>query len=116
MPTRTLSAAELLVIASVITGQLDEYWTSHPSLAVQVWMEIGGRPQIDLTLHQAGTNDEERAAWMEHLAEALGTTVRQPSLGYAISTVRLDDWQGTGIDIYANARTRDPEKTLQEAS
>ncbi|MDA2810354.1 hypothetical protein O4J56_06855 [Nocardiopsis sp. RSe5-2] len=116
MPTRNLSTPELLVIASVITGQLDEHWTSHPSFAVQAWVEIGGHPQINLTLHRDGTTDEDRAAWLEHLAEALGTTVRHPSGPHTIASVHLDDWQGTGIAVDAAARTRDLEKTLQEAS
>lgn len=116
MPTRDLSTPELLVIASVITGQLDEHWTSHPSFAIQVWVDMIGRPQIDLTLHRDGTTDEERAAWLEHLAGALDITVQHPSGTHTVSSVHLDDWQGTGIDVQATARTRDPEKTLQEAS
>ncbi|MDA2804554.1 hypothetical protein [Nocardiopsis suaedae] len=116
MPTRDLSTPELLVIASVVTGQLDEHWTSHPSFAIRVWVDMLGRPQIDLTLHRDGTTNEERAAWLEHLAEVLGTTVQHPSGPHTASSVHLDDWHGTGIHICATARTRDPEKTLQEAS
>lgn len=115
MPTRTLTMPELMVIASVLTGKLDEYWTTHPAFYANVSVDVAGSPEIDLKLSQLSATPADNSTWLEQLADALGTTVSPPSI-YGLATVHVRDWEGTGIHVHACERVCEPEKLPQETS
>jgi hypothetical protein len=102
-----LSVPELAVIASVIIGQMDQRWSTHQAVRVDL-SHIRDRhtPLIHLDIDNYSTTPEERAAWLADLARSLGEPVPEPSQTTGIAGLYHRDWQGTGITVAAQATVR----------
>ncbi|OLT27161.1 hypothetical protein BJF83_18885 [Nocardiopsis sp. CNR-923] len=105
--TRLLSTPELLVIASVIVGQMDQKWAECPHMGVFTDHIRGSRtPLVKLHIDAQGTTALERAAWLADVARVVGEPTPAPWSG--IASIYHQNWQDTGITVSAAAHVATP--------
>ncbi|MEV2278531.1 hypothetical protein AB0I72_23390 [Nocardiopsis sp. NPDC049922] len=114
---RWLSTPELLVIASVIVGQMDDKWAECPHVGVDASrIRSSHTPLIKLYIDVEGTTPVERAAWLADVARVVGEPAPAPSPGSGIASLYHRDWQGTGVTVDAQAVVATPTRSYSRAN
>ncbi|MFD3684544.1 hypothetical protein ACFWTE_06970 [Nocardiopsis sp. NPDC058631] len=98
--TRPMSAPELLVIASVIVGQLSG---DYPELSVRT--EHSDGPVVDLWLSPKHSTVKERRQLITDISRAFDAPVH--GWDSTVASVYADDWNGTGVRITCICRIAD---------
>ncbi|MFV2194793.1 hypothetical protein [Nocardiopsis sp. LOL_012] len=102
-PVQTLTMSELLAIASVIVGRMDQDSDHMPYVHVSVRIGKFG-PSVGLLTCSA--SHDQGAAFLDDLSRALDTPVEHRE-DFHIDAVICRDWEGTGVQVYAQAVVRD---------
>ncbi|MEV2276187.1 hypothetical protein AB0I72_11415 [Nocardiopsis sp. NPDC049922] len=109
---RPLSMPELLTIASVVVGRMDQDASHMPYVGVDVDLNVLGTPQIRLMLDQrpGEASHAQGVAFLADLARAVGEPVDHRK-DFHIDSVDCLDWEGTGISVCGRAVVRPKNDT-----
>ncbi|WP_028647282.1 hypothetical protein [Nocardiopsis sp. CNT312] len=106
-PARNLTTPDLLAIASVIVGRMDQDADYMPYVRVGVSTSVIGL-SIEMGIDQrpGKASHTQGAAFLNDLAQAVNTPVYDPQ-NFHIAFLSCPDWEGAGVQVHAQAAVRD---------